>query len=754
MRPTDGASRAFDLLDRRVQKWIWDENWRELHDIQERAIPAILAADRDVLIAAATAGGKTEAAFLPAVSSAAQSDIGGLSILYVSPLKALINDQFRRLETLLERVDLPAYRWHGDVSASHKKKLMLEPSGALLITPESLEAIFIRRGPETRRLFLGLRYVVVDELHAFLGTERGRQLQSLLVRVERACGRRVARIALSATLGDMRLAAEALRPGEGEAVECIVSESEGQEVHLQIRGYEVQAPRIDPEQAPLHTPLEDTTDGDVLAIAEHLYQTLRGGRHIVFANRRADVERFTDLLSRRCKKERLPNEFWPHHGSLSRALREDAEAALRDGEKPSTVIATTTLELGIDVGSVETIGQIGAPPSVSAVRQRLGRSGRRGDPAVIRIYVQEGAVEAQSEPHEELRATLVQSIATVRLLARRWYEPPSPDALHLSTLVQQILSRIAECGGVRAQATFELLCVEGPFRRVREEQFAQLLRDLAEHDLLVQMQTGVLILGGVGERLVNHHDFYAAFSSPDEYRLVAEGRTLGTLPILYPINVGFHLIFGGRRWTVVAVDEPKKVIELVPSQGGQPPRFHGSCALVHSRVREEMRAVYEENEPPAFIDPGASNLLVQAREAWRRFDLGRRSILDVGGTCFIFPWTGDREMNTILLHLRSRDFNASQEGVAIRVDKTDRRALLRGLESVRKMDTADALKLAGHAAALQNEKHHPYMSTELLTADYASRMLDIVAAACAVESLLAREGPSTSSARDAGEEWP
>jgi ATP-dependent helicase Lhr and Lhr-like helicase len=169
---SDTASSSFELLATPVQRWIHSQGWTDLRDAQEAAIPLILSGDTDVLIAAATASGKTEAAFLPICSAlVAQPGSGGVQVLYVSPLKALINDQYRRLEGLCEDLDIPVTRWHGDVSGTAKKRLLNDPRGALLMTPESLEAMFVLRGPQIRTLFADLRYVVVDELHSFLGSD-------------------------------------------------------------------------------------------------------------------------------------------------------------------------------------------------------------------------------------------------------------------------------------------------------------------------------------------------------------------------------------------------------------------------------------------------------------------------------------------------------------------------------------------------------------------------------------------------------
>ncbi|MGA9623749.1 MAG: DEAD/DEAH box helicase, partial [Bryobacteraceae bacterium] len=233
------ASDTFHLLDPAVQRWIYEQGWTELRDAQEKAAAPILGGSLDVIIAAATASGKTEAAFLPICSRLLSPENSGGCVLYVSPLKALINDQSDRMERLCENLKIPVHPWHGDISQGRKREFLKQPSGILLITPESLEAIFVNRGPSVASLFSKLLYVIVDELHSFIGTERGQQLQSLLRRVEHAIGRRVPRIALSATLGDMTIAASFLRPHGSDKVQIVVSGATGQELKLLVRGYRI-----------------------------------------------------------------------------------------------------------------------------------------------------------------------------------------------------------------------------------------------------------------------------------------------------------------------------------------------------------------------------------------------------------------------------------------------------------------------------------------------------------------------------------
>ncbi len=725
---TDSNSGVFEQLSEPVQRWIWGKQWTELRDIQERAVAPILDG-RDVLISSATASGKTEAAFLPICSVLTDSARDSLGVVYIAPLKALINDQRLRLGDLFEQIDAPVTPWHGDIPAHVKRRVVERPRGALLITPESLEALFVTRGTSVPTLAANLRFVVVDELHAFIGSERGRQLQSLMHRLEVAAGRIIPRIGLSATLGDPLLAAEFLRPHHGETVEQITSTAQGREVKMQVRGYLRERPSgpVLPEKSAeeVDEGMEELAARDEIDIAQHLFRTLRGSTNLAFANRRSDVELHADLLRRLADRNNLPNEFLPHHGSLSREIREDAEERLR-GPRPTTVVATTTLEMGIDIGSVDSIAQIGAPNSVASLKQRLGRSGRTaGSPSVIRIYLQEEELDERSALTSQLRASLVQTVAMIRLLLQGWVEPPAETALHLSTLVQQVLSLIAQHGGVRAVDAYKVLCSTGPFSLVDQRMFAQFLRDLAEHELLTQTHEGTIVLDLSGERLVNHYDFYAAFSSPEEWRLVSGARTLGTLPVTFPLLIDSFVIFAGRRWQVVSVDEERRIAELIPAAGGQIPKFLNGGALIHDRVRQEMRRVYLDNDLPAYLDSNGRELLEEARSTFRRLELNKRLVLPQGRNTWVFPWVGDRALNTLGLLFRTQQVEPIRFGPAIYLADKSAHATQECVHELVSLRRPAPEVLAKEVLNKRMEKHHWYLSEELLNEDYASSQLDV-----------------------------
>lgn len=713
-------SQAYAQYHPKVQTWIYRRGWDRLRDAQERAAGLIIAGERDVIIASATASGKTEAALLPICSVLARRhELGagsGVATLYVSPLKALINDQYDRIVDLAGPLDLPVHRWHGDAPAAGKARVLRAPAGLLLITPESLEALFVRHADRIRRVFGGLCYVVVDELHSFVGTERGAQLQALLHRVERAADRHVPRVALSATLGDYAGAAEFLRPRHGAEVAVVASTEPGGEIRLQVRGYLQPAAATPPGQEP----------ADRAAIADHLFQTLRGTDNLVFANSRAAVEVYTDTLTQRAARARLPASFLAHHGSLSKEVREHVEERLKDPATPVTAICTSTLELGLDIGSVDSVAQIGAPPTVAGLRQRLGRSGRRpGRAAVLRVYVAEPELATGISPTDALRAELFQTVAMVELLTASWYEAPDTTGLHLSTLIQQILSATAQHGGMTARQLFDLLCGSGPFHRVDQPTFTAILRDLGRHHLLQQQADGLLLPGHEGERLLSHYSFYASFRTSSDYRLVADGYTLGSLPVDRPILPGTFLIFSGARWRVISVDTAQRVIELTAAEAGRPPVFPGTGGEVADGVRHAMRRLYRSSEIPRYLDATARTLLAEGRAAFHAYGHATNRIFSWSSETILFPWRGDRIMNTLAVVLAGRGFAVGQDGLAITIGNCSPAELMALIGKLATQPAPDPEALAATVRAKVHDKYDRYLCEEVLNCAYAARALDV-----------------------------
>jgi len=709
---------SYDRLHPEIRRWIREEGWSELRDIQDRAIRAILDHDRDVVIAAATAAGKTEAAFLPLLTQTAERQRLGVSVLYVSPLKALINDQFRRLDLLCERLELPVVRWHGDAPVSAKRRLLKQPRGIILITPESIEALFLRRTNEVEALLGSLDAIIIDELHAFLQGPRGLHLASLLRRIDRLGEIRPRRIGLSATLGDFSAAKAWVSAGGAQDVDLILSEHDQPELKLQVRGY------VEPPDQDSVDDIETEGQPSALSrIADHLFATLRGSNNLVFAGSRRTVEALSDRLRRRSEKAGVPEEFFPHHGSLSKELREALEQRLKSSELPTTAIATTTLELGIDLGSVKSIAQVGAPRSMSSLRQRLGRSGRRGGtPAILRIYVRERHLTADSDPLDRLRLDTVRAAAAVRLLVDKFIEPPSADPSMLTVVLHQLLSLITQGGGARADRLYRELCAEGPFSTLSKADFIELLKAAAspETQLIEQSPDGLLMLGALGERLVASRDFYAVFESDEEWRLVAGGKTLGTVPIVNAFSIGSLVGFAGRRWRVVAVDDVAKVLEVVAHPSGRLPKFDRlSLEPIHDRLALEMHAVFADTDVPAYLDATAMQLLLEGRAAFDDLGLCRRRFLQSGHDTHVLTWRGTAVNSILAVLLTSAGLECEAHEVGITVADVTPDEAQNLLDRIIECPPLD--DLAPFVKNLRGAKFDNFLPEDLLGRQWAAR---------------------------------
>lgn len=730
-QPSSSESSSFLLLDERIQRWIWQAGWTELKDAQEQAIPIILEGKKDLIIASATASGKTEAAFFP-ILTRMLSESNPTCVLYISPLKALINDQWSRLDHLCESLDIPVIPWHGDISATVKKKFLKAPKGCLLITPESLEGLLMREGHSLSMVFGSLSYIVIDELHAFIDTERGKQLQTLLYRVDVALNRQIPRIGLSATLGEMHLAAEFLHPKKANEVVIINSQSFNQELKVLVKGFYNKLPKLNKIKSRIQQTVGRTIELDekipegMAAIGEHLYKALRGSNNLIFPNSRGLVEFYADLLRRLCEHNSIANEFWPHHGSLSKMIREETERALKSGDKPATAIATTTLELGIDIGAVKSIAQIGPAPSVASLRQRLGRSGRlKGEAAILRCYCLENSFENGASLSDELHEGLVQTVAQIRLLLGSWFEPPRVQNMHLSTLIQQLLSLIAQYGGLHADKAWALLCGSGLFPELSTSDFIELLRALDEQKIIMQDSTGLLLHGIIGEKIVNHYSFLAAFISPEEFRLVCEGKQLGTLPLDRPLIIDSFLIFAGRRWKVTGCFPEEKLIQVVPARGGKVPLFDGMGGKVHDRVRKEMRAVLQESAIVPFLDETAMTQLHEARATYQRLGLESQMVIQSNDGVQVLTWQGDWVNDTLALMLLSKGFHAMNNGLYIHVTNSEVNLILKAFYEIAHEPQPSGEVLTANIENKSREKWDRLLPETLLNKNYASSGIDV-----------------------------
>ncbi|MCK2180648.1 DEAD/DEAH box helicase [Hafnia paralvei] len=719
-------SSAYDRLDPRVRKWVYKQGWPDLRPLQKSAIPAILARDRDVLISAGTAAGKTEAFFLPACSAIADIT-SGFGIIYISPLKALINDQYRRLESLGEALDMPVTPWHGDIQQSIKKKARTSPSGILLITPESLESILINSSGWLKQAFSPVAYIVIDEFHAFIGTERGMQLLSLLNRIDHILSRHanpIPRVALSATLGELDKVPELLRPDKRLPCETVTDDSSKTTLQVQVKGY----------MESVSEKGEEPQNSAEKHVCADIFRLCRGDSHLVFANSRRRTESIAATLSDMCEGHIVPNEFFPHHGSLARELRETLEARLQKGNLPTTAVCTMTLELGIDIGKVQSVIQVTPPHSVSSLRQRIGRSGRRDSPSVLRMLITEDELTATSSIVDQLRLQLIQSMAMIRLMiSQRWFEPADTCQMHYSTLLHQILAITAQWGGVRADQLWSQLCQTGPFRNVELTDFKSLLKHMGACGLLTQLASGEMVVGAEGEKLTNHYTFYAVFNTPEEFRIVTGSRTLGTVPIDSPLLPEQHIIFGGRRWKVTEIEVEKKVIYVEATKGGQPPMFSGGGMSVHDVVRQEMLAIYRENDYRIavgnkrvdYADAAARNLFAEGRDNFQSFNLQNTHFIGSGQHCYVLPWMGDKVVNTMTALLLRSGFKANSYAGVIEIGDSIVASVQQALKEILLSGLPSEFELAADVPDKYLDKYDEYLPESLLAKGYGAKAFDV-----------------------------
>jgi ATP-dependent Lhr-like helicase len=679
------------LLHRDIQKWIWRQGWKSLRAIQEEAIPILLKPGPDLIISAATAGGKTEAAFLPIISYIL--DNADSLVLYVSPLKTLINDQHNRLYNLCEPLGIQVIPWHGDVSTSKKQNVGRNARGIVIITPESLESLFVNRGDTIQYLLGDLKYIVVDELHSFIGSERGKQLQSLMDRISILRKGSVPRVGLSATLGNTAVAKVYLRHSNPEEVKVIVGENLGKKLKISLSLIQ-----------PATTEINDMACRVIPMLFEKLYDS----NNIVYPDSIEMVELLSSGLSDLCERKNLPNHFYPHHGSLAKGIREEAEIKIKSETSHITVVATTTLELGIDLGSVKSIAQIDHPLSVASLRQRLGRSGRKfSEPAILRAYSFELANDSRDRQlYNDIAQSTLTHIAMINLMLRNWVETPNPNYHHYSTFVQQILSSIVQCGGLKINNLWKILVTNGAFPYIGEEDFLSILKSLKLHEIIYMVEnSNEIFLTPKGENVVNSKDFYAAFCTPKEYRIIFGSQSLGVSSMNPPPSQDSYIIFAGKKWHVIDVDVDKLIIYVRPAHGGKPYMGHCKGPPIDDEIRAEMRKLLFGCDEILFLDEKARQFFADAREFALKTELENKQVVAVGNESMIMTWAGDLKNETLAFILTSRKIGAYNMGCYVEVN-SDRDNLLRHLKDIANMTEQDFYSIVDkyYDAAVKSEK--------------------------------------------------
>ena len=628
---------SFELLHKSIQHWIYKQGWKELRPAQVHAIKEIRKGSSDLIIYAPTASGKTEAAFLPLISNLLDFPIKKRShILYISPLKALINDQWNRLGKICSEIPIVIIPWHGDISSNIKSKGLQSTKSVLLITPESLEAMLLNKNNIARQLFRNTHCVIIDEFHSFIATDRGEQLMSILHRLEDISSAKPRRIALSATLSESNIVAKSLNPTSTNKVEIINSPFVNEaKIRLILKGYEKS--------------IEENSSSDPMTeIIKDIYN-FRNKTNLVFPNSRKDVEEIVDggnVLMSNMGQDKI---FFAHHGSLSKQIREDIEEKARLGNSSLTIACTSTLEMGIDIGNVDTVFQVGSPPSVSSLRQRLGRSGRRDNIPRLRASVVEKSASSSTSISVLFRENLLQTISCLELIKDNWFEPPARSGTSLCIVAHQTLALIAQKGGAKFSSLWRSF-KDNDLYGINEIKFISVLENFKKLDLTLELEDGLIHLTDKGEKVVNRFDFYTVFSTEEEFKIISSGKNIGVIPIHAMLSKGDYLLFASRRWEILSVDIDSKSVNVKPaSVKGKTPN---SCVSfnVHTKVRKGMMNILISDKTPKYLDGDATNLLTQARTIFSNFELNKKQYFqEENGLITWFPWVGTRTMNGLKL---------------------------------------------------------------------------------------------------------
>ena len=654
---------TFDRLAPLVQDFIYSRGWKDLRNVQKEAAKILFDTSDHLLICSSTASGKTEAAFFPIISEMLNDPPTSFGVLYIAPLKSLINDQFERLSDLLRMSEIPLYHWHGDVASSHKTKALKDPKGILQITPESLESMLINRQNDLPRLFGDLRYIVIDEVHSLMGSDRGRQITCQLARIDRLLICKPRRVGLSATIGDKEAAAKWLGAGSDKKVRFTVSNEERPTWKLGVEQFFIQSDNL-PEGQPEGVEISvangaaSQTPPDEGAARkekpsfdpgyEYIYRCTENKSCLVFSNSREETECVTAALRQLAESKGEKDRFLIHHGNLSASLREEAEMRLKDtdGEK-YTVCATVTLELGVDIGRLERVIQLDAPNAVSAFLQRLGRSGRRGAPPEMMMVIREEEPLPGAPLPQIIPFRLLQAIAVIQLyLEESFIEGPLVKHMPTSLLFQQTLSMLCSTGELSPGALAGRVLTLPPFVEVDKEDYRDLLRFMLEEDYLEKTEEGGLIVGLEGEKLTSSFKFYASFKDSEDFTVRWGSDEIGTISSSPPPGERFAL--AGKVWEVEETDMKRRLIYVHPVKGRMEISWPGDYGEIHTKILKRMRQVLLEDVEYPYLKEHAKRRLAEARAIARNTGLAERQVLRLGGFsyCF-FPWLGTRSFRTV-----------------------------------------------------------------------------------------------------------
>ena len=649
---------SYELLSEPIRKFVRDKRWESLRPIQAAAIAKIISTDNNYILASRTASGKTEAAFLPILSKTDFNKVG-VQVLYISPLIALINDQFYRIEDLCKDLEISVTKWHGEAKKSLKTSLLKNPNGIVLITPESLEAMFVNAPYNVSALFGNLNYIVIDEIHSFLGVDRGLQLMSLLSRTQQINKSKITVIGLSATIGDENYIEAKRITGDIENTKVLLDRTK-KETEAKFKYF------------------NNSTVELSLDLLKDLYKETCYHKVLIFPNSRGRTEEIAVKLRKISDKVNGHKFYYSHHSSVDKEIRESIEHFAKNNERFNFCIScTSTLELGIDIGTVDKIVQIDSTHSVSSLVQRIGRSGRReGEKSIVNIYATD-------------KWNLLQSLACWNLYKDEFLEPVITAKRPFDIMLHQMLSIVKQLSGCKRTDLINRLKKNLTFESILENEINNLIDESIKSDYL-ELIEHELILGIEGEKIVNSREFYSVFKTEPNFKVIFSGKTIGDIPFSPQVKIDENLLLAAKVWKIVDIDFDGSKILVIPAKDGKKPMFFGRGGNIHPRIREEMLRILKSNETYTEFDENSNLVLSELKHDFKNFRINDfvydKPLIIKENKLLIYTFTGtkiNKSLNFLLNHSgREVSLDDHSSSFEIEIDMQGFKSLIKNVNQV------------------------------------------------------------------------
>ncbi|HEX2787562.1 MAG TPA: DEAD/DEAH box helicase [Ignavibacteria bacterium] len=640
------------LLSPLIRKYIYDKKWETLRPIQLAAITKIISTNSNYILASRTASGKTEAAFLPIISKVNFQE-KGVQVLYISPLIALINDQFVRIEELCKYLDIDVTKWHGEANKTLKQKLLKNPRDIVLITPESLEAMLVNAPYNVKHLFSNLKFIVIDEIHSFLGTDRGTQLRSLIFRLKQI-NNKFNVVGLSATIGDY---VEAKKITCDEDNTIILLDKTSRELEAQFKYFE-----------------SDTMELPIDLIKD-LYLETKDNKALIFPNSRGRAEEIAVKLKKIAEKVKGHLYYFSHHSSVDKELREYTEHFAKNNQRNNFCIScTSTLELGIDIGTIDKVVQIDSAHSVSSLIQRVGRSGRReGEIGNLILYSTD-------------KWNLLQSLACWLLYKEGFVEPVHFSEKPYDILLHQALSIVKQLSACSKPDLISLLLSNPSFQKITETEISEIIDELIKTDLLELLQNE-LIIGVAGEQIANSRDFYSMFKTELQLKVLNSGKSIGEIPFTPQLQINENIFLAAKVWKIVDVDLKSNKVEVIPAKDGKKPLFLGTGGNIHPKIREKMLEILFTEISYEELNDTCKDILQIFRKEFSHFKIENfatdRPVIAKHDKTLLYSFQGTRVNKSLQFLLNESEinsiYNENSSSFEISIDYKDFNNLIKRL---------------------------------------------------------------------------